>query len=78
MPTVLISLVVGVIISILIINPLIAVFTRGIGMIKCTFEIPVGWIIIMSAGMAGFAFGFVCLLALRVRKIAPREMLSGK
>lgn len=78
MPTVLISLVVGVIISILIINPLIAVFTSGIGMIKCTFEIPVGWIIIMSAGMAGFAFGFVCLLALRVRKIAPREMLSGK
>lgn len=78
MPTVLISLAVGLIISILIINPLIAVFLSGIGMVKCTFEIPVGWIFIMSGGMVGFAFGFVCLLAVRVRKIAPREMLHGE
>lgn len=78
MPAVLLSLTVGLIISILIINPLIALFLRGIGMVKCTFEIPVGWIIIMSGGMAGFAFGFVCLLAVRVRKIAPREMLHGE
>lgn len=78
MPAVLISLAVGLIISILIINPLIAVFLSGIGMVKCTFEIPVGWIFIMSGGMAGFAFGFVCLLAVRVRKIAPREMLHGE
>lgn len=78
MPTVLLSLAAGLVISILIINPLIAMFASGIGMIKCTFEIPVGWIIIMGAGMAGFAFGFICLLAVRVRKIAPREMLSGE
>lgn len=78
MPAVLLSFAVGLIISMLVINPLIALFLSGIGMVKCTFEIPVGWIMIMGAGMAGFAFGFVCLLAVRIRKIAPREMLNGE
>ena len=78
MPAVLLSFAVGLIISMLVINPLIALFLSGIGMVKCTFEIPVGWIMIMGAGMAGFAFGFVYLLAVRIRKIAPREMLNGE
>ena len=78
MPAVLLSLIMGMIISMIVINPLIALFLSGIGMVKCTFEIPVGWIAVMGAGMAGFAFGFACLLAVRVRKIVPKQMLDGE
>lgn len=78
MPSVIVSTVAGIFISIYIINPLMAMFLGGIGVVKCSFAIPVEVIIIEGIGLVLFAFAAACLMSLRVKKITPREMLSGE
>lgn len=78
MPSVIISTVVGIIVSIRVINPLMALFLGGIGVVKCSFVIPVVFIIFEGIGLAAFAFAAACLMSLRVKKISPRELLCGE
>ena len=78
MPAVILSAAAGLTISALIINPLTAVFLRGIGIVKCTFRIPVGFILAGGLGLCVFTFGAACLLSLRVKRITPRAMLAGE
>ncbi|MDE7293056.1 MAG: hypothetical protein K2N72_01385, partial [Oscillospiraceae bacterium] len=78
MPSVIISSAVGIIISMQIINPLMAVFLSGLGIVKSTFAVPLGFNIIAGIGIDIFAFGAACLMSLRVKKIAPRELLVGE
>lgn len=78
MPVTILSTVVGLIVCSLIINPLTALFLSGIGIVKCTFAVPVGFITIAGVGLVLFAFVTVCLLSLKIRKIAPRALLSGE
>ena len=78
MPTTILSVVVGLVISSFIINPLTALFLSGIGIIKCTFTIPILFIVIAGIGLVIFAFVIVCALSLKIKKIAPRAMLSGE
>lgn len=78
MPSVIISAAVGIAVSIQLINPLMAVFLSGIGVVKGTFIIPVELSIISGIVLVIFAFGAACLMSLRVRKIAPRELLTGE
>ena len=47
-------------------------------MVKCTFEIPLGFNIIAGIGLVLFAFAAACLMSLRIRKIAPMALLSGE
>ena len=61
-----------------IINPLMAVFLSGIGVDKGTFIVPADICIIAGIVLVLFAFGAACLMSLRVRKIAPRALLSGE
>lgn len=76
MPAVIFSMGVGLAVSALVINPLIAVFLSGIGVVKCTFTVPVGLIIGAGTVLVLFAFAIACLLSLKVRKIAPRALLA--
>lgn len=78
MPAVILSAIAGLILSSLIINPLTALFLSGIGIVKCTFTVPVGLIAATGSGLVLFAFVTVCLLSLKIRKIAPRALLSGE
>lgn len=78
MPAVILSTVVGLIISSIIINPLVAVFLSGIGIVKCTFAVPAGFILAVGIGLVLFAFAMACLLSLKIRKIAPRTLLAGE
>lgn len=78
MPSVIISAAVGVTASTQLINPLLAVFLSGIGIVKGMFIIPVGGSVIAGLGLILFAFGAACLMSLRVRKIAPRGLLAGE
>lgn len=78
MPTTILSAVIGLTVCSLIINPLTALFLGGIGIVKCTFIVPVGFITIAGIGLVLFAFMTVCLLSLKIRKIAPRALLSGE
>lgn len=78
MPTIILSTVVGLILSALMINPLMSLFLRDIGIVKCTFMVPVGFIVIAGIGLILFAFAMACLLSLKIRKIAPRDLLVGE
>lgn len=78
MPVIIISTVVGVIISCLIINPLVSLFLSPIGIVKCTFSIPVAFVTVAGAGLILLSFCIACLLSLKVRKIAPRTLIAGE
>lgn len=78
MPAILVSTVVGLLISVKIINPLTALFLSGIGVVKCTFIVPVGFVTSAGIGLVLVAFCIACLLSLRIRKIAPRTLLAGE
>ncbi len=78
MPSVIISSAVGIAVSMRLINPLFAVFLSGIGVVKGMFIVPVELCVIAGVVLVIFAFGAACLMSLKVRKIAPREMLIGE
>ena len=78
MPAVIISTIIGLMINSWMINPLIAVFLSGIGIVKCTFPIPADFIVLSGIGLILFAFVIVCLLSLRIKKIAPKALLTGE
>ena len=78
MPTIILSSVIGLILSSLIINPLMSLFLSGIGVVKCTFAVPIGFIMISGIGLVLFAFMMACLLSMKIKKIAPRELLVGE
>lgn len=78
MPAMILSTVLGLAGSSLIINPLMALFLSGIGIVKCTFHVPGGFIAAAGAGLVLLAFGIACLLSLRIRKIQPCALLAGE
>ncbi len=78
MPAAILSTALGLILCSLIINPLTAIFLSGIGIVKCTFHIPVIMIIISGIIMTLYTFAVTCLLSRRIKKIYPRELLSGE
>ena len=61
-----------------IINPLAALFLKDIGIVKCTFRVPIGYNILAGIGMIGAAFGIACLLSMKIKKITPRALLAGE
>ena len=78
MPAIIISTVVGLIVSGLVINPILSVFFSSLGIMKCTFAVPVGFIAVAGIGLILLSFGIACLLSLKVKKIAPRALLVGE
>ncbi len=78
MPAIIISTVIGLIISCLTINPLLSLFFSSLGIVKCTFNIPI--VFVTGAGflLILFSFGIACLLSLKVKKISPRSLLVGE
>ena len=78
MPAMIISTVIGLIISCVIINPLTAVFLNPLGIVKCTFGVPIGFVAMAGLGLLGVAFGIACLLSLKIKKISPHALLCGE
>ena len=78
MPAVIISTVIGIIGSAFVINPLLSVFLSGIGVVECSFTVPIGFIAAGGVGLIVFACAMACLLSLRIRRIAPRALLVGE
>ncbi len=76
MPAMVLSLAVGLTVSALSINSLTALFLREIGIVKCNFLVPTGFIAIAGICLALVAFGLACLLSMKIRKIAPRVLLT--
>ena len=78
MPTVVLSTIAGLMISAFIINPLLSLFLSTVGIVKCTFAVPVGFIVIVGVGLVFFAFGMACLLSLKIKRITPKVLLAGE
>ena len=78
MPAVMISTIVGVTVCSFIINPLAALFLKDLGIVKCTFRVPLGYNILAGAVMILAAFGISCVLSMRIKKITPRKLLAGE
>ena len=78
MPAIIISTVIGLFLCSFIINPLTAVFLRSLGVVKCTFVVPVVFNVAAGIGLVLFAFGIACLLSLKIKKIVPRALLAGE
>lgn len=78
MPVIFLSTIAGLVVCSLAINPLMALFLSGIGVVKCTFTVPVGLIAAAGAGLVLLAFGIACLLSLRIRRIVPCALLGGE
>ena len=77
-PTIIISTVIGIIVSCLSINPLMSLFLSSLGIVKCTFNIPIVFATIAGIGLILLSFGIACLLSLKIKKIAPRNLLVGE
>lgn len=78
MPAIIISTVVGIIVSCFVINPLMSLFLSSMGIVKCTFDIPIAFATFAGIGLILLSFGIACLLSLKIKKIAPRTLLSGE
>ena len=78
MPSVILSAIVGIIVCSFIINPLTALFLSGIGIVECTFTVPVGLNIAAGIGLVVITFVIACLMSLKVKKIVTRELLGGE
>lgn len=78
MPAIIISAVVGLVFGCLVINSLLSVFFSTLGILKCTFEVPVGFIAVAGICLVSFTFAIACLLSLRIRKITPKALLLGE
>lgn len=76
MPSVIVSTLIGMAVCSAIINPLTALFLNSIGIVKCTFKVPLLFNVLAGAGLAAFAFAAACAMSLRIREIAPRTMLA--
>lgn len=78
MPAIVVSSIIGLVISGVTINPILSLFFSGLGILKCTFVIPVDFMAIVGAGLILLSFAITCLLSLKIKKIAPRNLLVGE
>ena len=76
MPSVILSTVVGLVVSFYVVRPLTALFLSGIGIVKCTFIVPVDFIFVAGIGLVLYAFVMACMLSVKIRKIAPRSLIT--
>lgn len=78
MPAIILSTVVGLVVSGVGINPLLSVFFSSLGILKCTLTVPIGFITIAGIVLILVSFGIACLISLKVKKITPRALLAGE
>lgn len=78
MPAIIISTLIGIVVCCFAINPIMSLFLSSIGIVKCTFAIPVAFSAIAGVGLIILSFGMACLLSLKIKKIAPRNLLVGE
>lgn len=78
LPPVALSETAGLILWSLCMNPLLGLFMRSIGTMKCSFVIPAGLIFACGAALLGFAVLTVLVMCQRVRKISAAELVRGE
>ncbi len=78
MPSIVISTAIGITLSCFAINPLMSIFLSGLGIVKCSFEVPYLLSSIVGIVVILMSFGIACMLSRKVKKISPRELLTNE
>ncbi|MCI8541451.1 MAG: ABC transporter permease [Erysipelotrichaceae bacterium] len=78
MPSVVLSLGLGLLVNAWLINPLVTIFLSGIGIVKCTFIVPHMFNCIAGLVIVLFTFCLICLMARRIKRITPKQLLVGE
>ena len=75
MPTIILSVIVFSIVSYFTANTYMSFNMVSFGMMKCSFVIPVGGVVIIGIGMIILAFVFAMLQTRKIKKIEAYDML---
>ena len=59
-------------------NPYMSTFMRAFGLMKCNFDIPVGGVVIIGAGLAAVSFVLALIQTRRIKKIEAYNMLVAE
>lgn len=78
MPAIVLSVIVFSVVSYFTANPYMSTIMGLFGLMKCTFVIPVGGVVIIGAGMILLSFLFAMFEARKIKKIEPYQMLIGE
>lgn len=78
MPSIIISTVIGTIISYYATNPYIGLMMRPFGIMKCTMVLPMDLLIITVVFIIGVSLIASILMSLKIRKIEPTDLLVGE
>lgn len=78
MPAVIASIIVFSIGSYFGANPYMSTFMRAFGLMKCNFDIPVGGVVIIGAGLAAVSFVLALIQTRRIKKIEAYNMLVAE
>lgn len=76
LPVIMISTLIGILCSAWLINPLLSIFLKNIGIVHCMFIIPADFLAIAGIAMILYTLLLILLLSLRIRKIAPITLLN--
>lgn len=76
MPAIVLASVVGLTVGCFVINPLMSLFLSSMGIVKCTFSVPILFVVSAGLGLILLSFGIACLLSLKIKKITPRALLN--
>lgn len=75
LPTIFVSSILGSLLGYWQINPLLSILFSGIGMMKVNFTILPSMLIFLCLGITSFGFLVSILVAMRIRKITPYQLL---
>ncbi len=78
MPAVILSTVIGIVVNCFTINPLMSLFLSELGIVKCTFGIPIVFSVLAGIGLIFLSFAIACLLSLKIKKISPHNLLVSE
>ena len=78
MPSIVISTIIGTIISYYATNPYIGLMMRPFGIMKCTMVLPMDLLIISVVFIIGVSLIASILMSLKIRKIEPTDLLIGE
>lgn len=78
MPPIILSTIVGLAVGCIVINPFMSLFLSSIGIVKCTFTVPAGLVIMEGVGIILFTFLILCLMSRKIKKLAVHSLLIGE
>lgn len=78
MPSVIVSILVFSVVSYYLANPYMSLVMGMFGLMKCSFSIPIGGVVIVGIGMAVLAFAFALINSGKIKNIEPVKLITAE